>query len=235
MTETDHAMTARRLYTALANSDGSEIDAVLHPEFVANIAEGMPRGLGGTYRGSAQMKRDFYRRVGEQFDVHAEGENFHALEDGGLLVRGRYRGNHRASGNALNAEFTHVMRFDSDGRIVSLDQLTDTALWAQSLAIDEQPQNIQHSISDRGVAVICLNRPEQRNAIDAQTVEEFLRVCRAIAADRSVRYVLNCGNGSSLSVGGDLGEFSALGPELIATDLVRLARRSRSAAAALRD
>jgi 2-(1,2-epoxy-1,2-dihydrophenyl)acetyl-CoA isomerase len=67
-------------------------------------------------------------------------------------------------------------------------------------------ETIDYSVAD-GVATMCLNRPDARNAIDLRMGEETLDVARRIAADPTVRSVLICGNGAALSVGGDIDYF----------------------------
>jgi 2-(1,2-epoxy-1,2-dihydrophenyl)acetyl-CoA isomerase len=134
------------------------------------------------------------------------------LDDGDLLVTGHYRGVARRSGRALDAEFTHVLRFDGEGRIASLRQLTDTAAWIDALGADVPLETIDYSVVD-GVATMCLNRPNERNAIDLRMGEESLVVARRIAADPAVRAVLICGNGPALTVGGDIGYFLESSPD----------------------
>lgn len=62
---------------------------------------------------------------------------------------------------------------------------------------------IEYDVSGH-VAMVRLNRPKCRNAIDLRMAEETLTVARAIAADPAVRAVLIAGNGPALSVGGDI-------------------------------
>ena len=46
---------------------------------------------------------------------------------------GRYRGTMKAGGATLDAPFCHVFRFHG-GKIVTFQQYTDTARWAQLMA-----------------------------------------------------------------------------------------------------
>src|SRR5690606_40713836 len=70
--------------------------------------------------------------IGSSFVARAEPEEFGFLEDGRLLVRGRYTGKARAGDAPLDAEFMHVVSF-ADGRIRELVQLTDSARWNDAL------------------------------------------------------------------------------------------------------
>ncbi|MCU1647682.1 MAG: enoyl-CoA hydratase [Nocardia sp.] len=76
-----------------------------------------------------------------------------------------------------------------------------------SFAEDEPLETIEYSVAD-GIATICLNRPDARNAMDLRLAEELLIVARRCAADRDIRAVLIKGNGPALTVGGDIGYFT---------------------------
>ena len=205
-TRTDVTSLARELYRALAAGDRDGLDRLLSDDFVGHAAEGLPLGMGGEHRGREAMQRNLWWKIGKHFDVEAQPDGFRLLDDGGLLVAGHYRGVARRSGRPLEAEFTHVLAFDGHGRITSLRQLTDTAAWIEALGDGGPLKTIEFSVAD-GVATICLNRPDVRNAIDMQMAEETLVVARRIAADPTVRAVLICGNGSALTVGGDIAFF----------------------------
>ncbi|BBY81207.1 enoyl-CoA hydratase/isomerase family protein [Mycolicibacterium pulveris] len=200
------ALAARRLYAALAAGDRDALSALLHPDFIGHAAEGLPLGMGGEHVGAEAMQSKLWWRIGEHFRVRADARQFASLEDGRLLVSGSYVGTSRRTGNALDAEFVHIIGFAPDGRITSLRQFTDTAAWHAALDGPERLQTIDYSVTD-GVATICLNRPDARNAINMTMARETFEVARRIAADDSVRSVLICGNGPSLTVGGDIDFF----------------------------
>lgn len=202
-------MTVRRdlaqgLYRALAEGDAAALAELLEPGFIGRTADGLPLGLGGEYVGARDMQENFWWRLGRHFRAEAQPEEYVDLPDGGLLVRGTYRGAGRASGRKLEAAFTHVLTF-AEGRIVGLVQLTDTAAWHAALG-EPGLETIDFSIVD-GVAHIRLNRPEVRNAINLRLAEEFLVVAQRIESDPAVRAVLISGNGPALTVGGDIGFF----------------------------
>jgi 2-(1,2-epoxy-1,2-dihydrophenyl)acetyl-CoA isomerase len=208
----DRVSTARLLYSALAAGDREALSTLLHPDFVGHATEGLPLGMGGRHDGPEAMQRDLWWTIGRHYKVEAQPEEFHLLDDGRLSVAGHYRGEGRKSGNRLDAAFIHLIAFGDDGRIVSLDQLTDSAAWVQALGADADLKTIDYAVSD-AVATVCLNRPDVRNAIDMQVAEETLDVARRIAADDSIRAVLICGNGPALTVGGDIDYFLARSSE----------------------
>lgn len=220
-TRNDATSTAGELYRALAAGDRDLLDELLSSDFVGHAAEGLPLGMGGEHRGREAMQRNLWWKIGKHFKVEAQPDAFRVLEDGGLLVAGHYRGVARRSGRPLDAEFTHVLTFDAQGRITSLRQLTDTAAWIEALGDDVPLQRIDYSFAD-GVATICLNRPDARNAIDLQMAEETLVVARRVAADPTVRAVLICGNGPALTVGGDIAYFRGVPPAECGDLLVRM-------------
>jgi 2-(1,2-epoxy-1,2-dihydrophenyl)acetyl-CoA isomerase len=196
----------RNLYRALAAGDRDALGRLLHPDFVGHATRGLPLGAGGRHVGPDAMRREVWWQLGRHYSVEAHPDEFHALDDGRLLVAGHYRGEARRSGNKLDAAFHHVIGFADDGRITSLDQLTDSAAWIEALDEEAALETIDYSVAD-GLATVCLNRPEARNAIDPRMAAESLVVARRIADDRSIRAVLICGDGPSLSVGGDINSF----------------------------
>ncbi|OLT13304.1 enoyl-CoA hydratase [Actinomadura sp. CNU-125] len=62
---------------------------------------------------------------------------------------------------------------------------------------------------DGGVAVVTLNRPDRRNALDARTKTALRRALEDAASDAGVRAVLLTGAGGAFCVGQDLAEHAA--------------------------
>lgn len=204
--------TAQQLYRALAAGDRDTLGSLLHPEFVGHATEGLPLDMGGEHAGPEAMQLNLWWQIGRHYKVEAQVDEFRSLDDGRLFVAGHYRGEARATGKRLDAAFIHVIGFSADGRISALDQLTDSAAWVEAIGGDAPLETIDYSVVD-GVATMCLNRPQMRNAIDLRVAEETLVVARRIAADPSVRAVLICGNGPALTVGGDIDYFLQSPPE----------------------
>ncbi len=57
--------------------------------------------------------------------------------------------------------------------------------------------------ADDGVATLCLNRPERRNAIDDAMRAHIIEALEAAAADPAVRALVVTGSGSAFCGGGD--------------------------------
>ena len=208
--------TVQRLYRAIAAGDRAALSTLLHPDFIGHATDGLPLDMGGRHDGPEAMQRDLWWTIGRHYKVEAQPEEFRLLDDGRLFVAGHYRGEARKSGRRLDAAFIHLIAFGDDGRIVSLHQLTDSAAWVQALGGEAELQTIKYSVSD-AIAKVCLNRPDERNAIDMRMAEETLDVARRIAADDSIRAVLICGDGPALSVGGDIEYFLARSGERFGT------------------
>lgn len=59
---------------------------------------------------------------------------------------------------------------------------------------------------EEGLATVRLNRPDARNALNAQLKGELEELIRSFAVDDAVRAVLLTGNGAAFSAGGDIKE-----------------------------
>jgi 2-(1,2-epoxy-1,2-dihydrophenyl)acetyl-CoA isomerase len=126
----------RQLYDALERGDAPAVDALLHPAFEAQFADGLPMGIGGIRHGAEAARREGWWAIGRAFDLRAAPGEWIPCADGRLLVRGRYVGHARATRKPIDAAFAHVWTA-RDGRLIGLWQLTDTALWQAALR-DEQ-------------------------------------------------------------------------------------------------
>jgi len=209
MPNRDQVDVAERLYAALGRGDAAALEDVLDPSFVGSVTPTMPAGLGGEYDSAESMQSDFWWKLGRTWTAEARAESFHQLDDGRLLVQGRYVGAARPTGRKLDARFIHLLTFDGL-RIVRLEQLTDSAAWAETL--DGATPTIDYEVDD-GLALVTLARPHARNAIDLQLAEDTLTVARRIESDSSVRAVLIRGKGDHFTVGGDISYFVEAGTD----------------------
>jgi enoyl-CoA hydratase/carnithine racemase len=69
---------------------------------------------------------------------------------------------------------------------------------------------VLEKIGDTGVARINFNRPEKRNALNRQLVEDILSAMEEIRADRNINVVITKGNGPTYCSGLDLYYLRAL-------------------------
>ena len=208
---------ARSLYTALAAGDREQLDALLHPEFVGQIAEGMPFGIGGRHDSPSAMRRNGWGGIARHFAARAEPERFLEIGADRLLVTGRYRGEGKQGGTALDAAFAHLLTFE-DGRIRSLEQYTDTGRWRDAAS---PLRTVLLDIKD-DVATLRLNRPDQGNAINEEMAEDLAEAVSKIVETSGVRAVLICGNGPNFTMGGDVSLFAGTAPERLPHKLRRM-------------
>ncbi|MFD5257369.1 enoyl-CoA hydratase-related protein [Streptomyces bobili] len=194
------------LYRALATGDRKRLDEILHPGFEGRTTEGLPMGLGGTYTGPDAMRRKFWGGIARSYDARAEPAEYRHLDDGQLLVSGRYVGEAREGGGKLDAEFLHLLSFDEE-RITGLVQLTDSARWAEALGSVRGLSTIDLRVTD-GLAELRLDRPHARNALDETMAADLYEAAQRLAADPGVRAVLITGNGPAFTVGGDIAVFA---------------------------
>lgn len=118
---------AERFYAAMHGLDVEGLLATLADDFVGHVAEGMPGGLGGTYRGGREMLEKAWVPVHRTSGAMQYPAELLAVDDGRVVAIGEYRGRTPA-GEPFAATFAHVFRF-ADGRIVELRQITDTRSW----------------------------------------------------------------------------------------------------------
>lgn len=208
---------ARSLYTALASGNREQLDALLHPEFVGQIADGMPFGIGGRHESPSAMRRNGWGGIARHFAARAEPERFLDIGTDRLLVTGRYRGEGKQGGTTLDAAFAHLLTF-ADGRIRTLEQYTDTARWRDAAS----PFRAVLLEFKDGVATLRLNRPDQGNAINEEIAEDLAEAVSTIAETSGVRAIMICGNGPNFSMGGDVSLFAGTAPEQLPHKLRRM-------------
>ena len=65
-------------------------------------------------------------------------------------------------------------------------------------------ETIEVSVDDRGVAYVTLNRPDKRNALSAQMMDDLTHMTNTIGADIATRAIVLSGHGNVFCAGGDL-------------------------------
>jgi len=66
------------------------------------------------------------------------------------------------------------------------------------------PESVIVNTDERGVATVCLNRPERHNAFDDYLIAQLTDVFERCARDRDIRVIVLTGAGKSFSSGADL-------------------------------
>src|ERR1700754_3433638 len=119
---------AQRLYDAMAHADGNALFGLLTEDFVGTVSTGMPHGVGGEHHGAADMITEVWARIASVYDMHVEPHDYLPVDDERVVVLGRYWGQARDGGSAVDAAFAHIITTHGD-QIAALQQITDTARW----------------------------------------------------------------------------------------------------------
>jgi uncharacterized protein len=128
------AMSSVRLvqsaYAALANNDPSVLFGAMAPDVQWHEAEGNPLADRNPYVGAQAVGEGVFGRLMAAIDgfTVVPDRFIDGVDD--VIVFGRYGGTMKHSGAKLDAPFCHVFRLLND-RIVSFQQYTDSAQWAQ--------------------------------------------------------------------------------------------------------
>ena len=125
-----NAQTIQAAYAAFASNDPSVLFGALAPDIQWHEAQGNPLADRNPYVGAEAVGDGVFGRLLAAIDNFTAATD--RVVDGGddVIVLGRYRGTMKHSGATLDAPFCHVYRFEGD-RIMSFQQYTDTAQWAQ--------------------------------------------------------------------------------------------------------
>ena len=106
--------------------------ADMHAEIEWHQAQGLPHG--GFYRGIAEVRRNIFDPLDEQWweEFSATPDEF--LDAGAeVVVLGRYRGVAKGTGKRLDVPFVHVWTVRDD-KAVRFRQFLDTAGWVEALS-----------------------------------------------------------------------------------------------------
>ncbi|SLN34859.1 crotonase/enoyl-CoA hydratase family protein [Pseudooctadecabacter jejudonensis] len=68
-----------------------------------------------------------------------------------------------------------------------------------------QFKTLKVTVDPRDVATVTLNRPEKRNALSAQMMDDLTEMAQTMGADTTIRAIVLQGAGSVFCAGGDLG------------------------------
>jgi ketosteroid isomerase-like protein len=121
----------KRSYEAFARDDMEGVLGDMHPEIEWHQAQGLPHG--GYYRGLAEVKRNIFDPLDEEWweGFTADPEEF--LDAGAnVVVVGRYRGVGKTSRKQLDVPFVHIWTLEGD-KAIRFRQYLDTAGWVEAL------------------------------------------------------------------------------------------------------
>lgn len=125
------------LYDSFAEGDVDAVLAGLSADIEWNEAENFIYADGNPYKGPEAVAEGVFARIGGEWEYwNLEDKSFSSLGTSGVLVTGRYKGKHKASGNELDAQFAHVWNV-VEGKPASFQQYTDTKAAAEAVVVPE--------------------------------------------------------------------------------------------------
>jgi ketosteroid isomerase-like protein len=115
----------RAIYDAFGSGDIPGVLGRMASDIEWNEAENFPYADGNPYVGPDAIVKGVFMRLGGEWDGFAVvPEDFLDAGDT-VVVLGRYKGRHKATGRPLDAQMCHVWRV-KDGKATRFQQYTDT-------------------------------------------------------------------------------------------------------------
>jgi ketosteroid isomerase-like protein len=127
--------TVHRFYQALQGRDLATLSTVPDPGFAGQMTQGLPLRLGGLVTGRDAML-GVWGKAAKHYQMQPQPQEYLDTGDGRIVVLGWYVGRGRTTGKPIRARFVHVLRV-RDGKLIQLEQVTDTKLWADALESSE--------------------------------------------------------------------------------------------------
>ena len=123
----------RGLYDSFGKGDVGAVLGALDSTVEWRAAEGMIYADKSPYIGPGAVAQGVFQRIVTDVDSFAVVPQ--RFIDGGdvVVVEGRYQGKVRATGARIDAQFAHVYDV-RNGKVVRLQQYTDTRQWASAVA-----------------------------------------------------------------------------------------------------
>ena len=126
----------KKLYEAFAEGDVPSVLAGLTIDVSWSEAENFIYADGNPYIGHDAVVNGVFGRIGAEWEYWNLAEKaFMNIEDGKVLVTGRYQAKNKASGKLLDAQFAHLWTM-KDTLVTSFQQYTDTKQAAEAIVVD---------------------------------------------------------------------------------------------------
>jgi hypothetical protein len=123
----NHVQLAQRLYDLFGRGDIPAVLALFDEAIEWREAEGNPyQPSGEPFVGPQAVLTDLFMRLGQEWDGLTVTPVSILPTPEGVLAQGRYTGTYTATGQALDAQFAHVMTM-RDGKLAGFQQYVDTA------------------------------------------------------------------------------------------------------------
>lgn len=120
----------RSTYEGSSEDNGRHLMAALAPDARWTEAAGFP--YAGTYVGPEAIATGVFRRLASEWEGYTAQVHTFLADGDRVAAFGVYSGTYRRTGKAMTASFAHLYRL-KDGKIVSMEQVVDSALVQQAL------------------------------------------------------------------------------------------------------
>ena len=126
----------KKLYDAFAEGNVPSVLAGLAADVSWNEAENFIYADGNPYIGHDAVVNGVFARLGAEWEYwNLTDKAFMNIEDGKVLVTGRYQAKNKTSGKLLDSQFAHLWTMN-DTLVASFQQYTDTKQAAEAILVD---------------------------------------------------------------------------------------------------
>lgn len=126
----DNVELTKGVYAAFAAGDIPGILSIFVPDIHWTEALGGP--YGGVSIGPDAVVQNVFMKIGTEWDGYQAIPREFVGSGGTVVALGTYSGTYKKTGKSFTAPFAHVWKF-KDGKVVSFEQITDTAVHQQPL------------------------------------------------------------------------------------------------------
>jgi ketosteroid isomerase-like protein len=130
MSANDNLELTRGVYAGFAAGDIGKIVALLAPDIHWTEALGGP--YGGVSIGPDAVLQNVFMPIGTEWDGYQAIPHEFVASGNTVVALGTYNGTYKKTGKSFTAPFAHVWKF-KDGKVVTFEQLTDTAIHQRPL------------------------------------------------------------------------------------------------------
>lgn len=122
--------TVQSVYASFARGDIPAVLGVLAPDIRWTEAAGGP--YGGVSIGPNAVLNDVFMKLGTEWDGFSAVPAEFVAQGNTVVALGEYSATYKATGKSFRAPFAHIWKF-VDGKAVSFEQYTDTAVHLQPM------------------------------------------------------------------------------------------------------
>jgi ketosteroid isomerase-like protein len=106
-----------------SQENGENLRRYITDDTVWTEAAGFP--YAGTYQGFAEIEKNVFSRLGEEWDGYQFVVDGYVAADDKVFAYGTYRGVNKRSGKSFEARVAHLWQLQ-DGKVMSFEQFVDS-------------------------------------------------------------------------------------------------------------